>query len=89
MAIKFMLTEEQKAANIAKSRETRAKRLQEKYGGMLARYREGRMYSLSNAAAGKILGVSASTVTRMLQWQHTTKYGELVKARAADAEVNA
>lgn len=75
MPINFVLTPEMRAENIRKMKQTRAVQLTEKYGEMMKRYREGRMFTLSNAEAGKLLGVSSSTVVRMLQWAQRTKYG--------------
>lgn len=69
MAIKFTLTAEQRAENARKVSMTRQRQLKEKYGGMYERYTEGRMFRLSNTEAGKLLGVSGSTVGRMLAWR--------------------
>lgn len=68
MTIKFALSAEQRAENVRKMKETRARKLMDHYGAMLLRYRTGGMTGLTNREAGKLLGVSASTVSRMLQW---------------------
>jgi len=66
--IKFVMTAEMRAENTRKMVATRRGMLERRYGGLLARYREGGMHTLSTVEAGKLLGVSGSTVRRMLTW---------------------